>query len=364
MNDYQLQLLAAVLSQPTCPFHEEAVVALARAWARKRGVAFSRDRAGNVLLRWRRGTGRRPTWVFTAHMDHPGFVTKRQRARRVWAEFRGWVHKEYFLGSRVRLFAPDGEVRGTIATRRNLRPRNWWACRIDLDKAARVPPGTIGMWDVPAFRRRGRRIHARACDDLAGTAAVLCALDELAARRGDANVLGLLTRAEEAGFVGALAACRLGTIPKRALVIGIEASKAQPHAPLGGGAVLRVGDRMRTFDASLDAHLSAAAARLTQQQKDLRFARQLMPGGACESTVFSVFGYRAAALCLPLGNYHNMHPNGRIRAEQIDLGDFASLVALLVGVAADGRAPGDADAALRRRLEALLDERGALLDEG
>jgi endoglucanase len=362
-KDRRLQLLETILSQPSCPFHEQAVVAEVRAWAKGRGVRFRRDPAGNVVLRRRRGARRRPNWVFTAHMDHPGFLAKRQRGRSVWAEFRGWVFRQYFLGSRVRFFAPGGEVCGTITARRRVKPQNWWACRLELDAPVEVPPGTIGMWDVPAFRRRGGRILARACDDLAGTAAVVCALDEIAAGDLQANVTGLLTRAEEAGFVGALAACRLGTIPPGALVVSIEASKAQPGAPVGGGAVLRVGDRMRTFDASLEAHVSAVAAGLARRGRRLRFTRQLMPGGACESTVFSVFGHRAAALCLPLGNYHNMGADGRIRPEQIDAGDFASLVALLVALAADGSHPDRTDAQLRARLAALLDQRSRLLDE-
>ena len=32
-----------------------------------------------------------------------------------------------------------------------------------------------------------------------------------------------------------------------------------------------------------------------------------MPGGACEATAFSAYGYESTCLCLPLGNYHNMH---------------------------------------------------------
>ena len=74
-------------------------------------------------------------------------------------------------------------------------------------------------------------------------------------------------------------------------------------------------------------------------------------------------GHTAAALCLPLGNYHNMGPRGRIAAEKIDLGDFASLVQLLVALAACDRLPGEADTQLRAGFETLLAERGGLLEE-
>ncbi len=363
MNRTHLTILKTILSQPVSPFHERAIVAEVRRWAQRRAVAFSRDRAGNVVLRYHRGRRRGAPWVFTAHMDHPGFVTTRRRGREVWAHFRGSVKPRYVLASRVRLFAPGGEVCGTIVTRRAIKPPPWWSCRLVLDAPAVVPPGTIGMWDLPAFSRRGRRVSARACDDPAGTAAVLCAIDRIAAAGAHANVMGLLTRAEEAGFVGALAACRLGTIPPDALVVGIEASQAQPAAPLGGGVVLRAGDRRRTFDPSLDAHLSAVAAALARKRRSFRFTRQLMPGGTCESMVYNLFGYRAAALALPLGNYHNMGADGRIRPERIDLGDFASLIELLAALATVDRSPDEADAALRGRLEKLLDERKRFLEE-
>ena len=363
MNRPNLSILESILSQPVSPFHEGAVVAEVRRFAERRGVAFSRDSAGNVILRYRRGRPRGAPWVFTAHMDHPGFVTTRRRGRDVWAHFRGRVKSRYVLGSRVRLFAPGGEVCATVASRRAIKPSPWWSCRLLLDAPAAVPPGTIGMWDVPAFRRRRRRVSARACDDLAGTAAVLCAIDRLAAAGTRADVIGLLTRAEEAGFVGALSACRLGTIPPDAWVVGIEASKAQPAAPLGGGVVLRVGDSARTFDPSVDAHLAAVAGALARERSGFRFTRQLMPGGSCESMVYCLFGYRAGALALPLGNYHNMGPDGRIRPEEIDLGDFASLVELLAALAMEKTTPAASDAAARARLKAVLAERERFLHE-
>jgi len=362
-----LHLLQTVLSQPVSPFHEDAVIELARAWAAERGVGFDQDAAGNVLLRYRRkarGHPKQPRWVFTAHMDHPGFLTKRQRARTVWADFRGSVGEPYMVGSGVRLFAPGGDVPAVVTSAKRLGVARWWACRLELPEPARVPPQTIGMWDLPAFRRRGTRIHARACDDLAGTAAVLCALDDLVEHEIAADVLGLLTRAEEAGFVGALGACRLGTIPKRALVVGLEASKAQPSAGLGDGAVIRVGDHMRTFDPSLTALISRVAQELTKADAARRFTRRLMPGGTCESTVYCAFAHQAAALCLPLGNYHNMGRGEKIAAEQIDAGDFEALVALLVALATQGRRPADTDADLRAYMERLWAERRDYLRDG
>ena len=75
-------------------------------------------------------------------------------------------------------------------------------------------------------------------------------------------------------------------------------------------------------------------------------------------------GYPAAGMCLPLGNYHNMGPGGKIRPERIDLGDFESLVKLLVATARDGRPAACRRRTLRGRLANLLTQRGRLLRQG
>ena len=362
MKESHLRILRLILSQPTAPFQEDAVVAVLADWAASRGLEFRRDAVGNVLIRCRRGRpGRRPHWLFAAHMDHPGFRATRRRGRKLWAEFRGHVLPEYFRDSRVRFFAPGGQVTGTIRSAVKVPGMEWRRCRIDLDAPADVPPGTLGVWNLPALRVRRRRLHARACDDLVGVAATLCALDEIVSAGAEANATALLTRGEEAAFIGALAACERRTLPADALIVAIETSKAQVQAKIGDGVVVRVGDKTRIFDPSLTGLVSDVARSLAEADDAFRYQRQLMPGGTCESAVYCTWGYTATGLCLPLGNYHNMGPGGRIRCEQVDLGDFSGLVKLLVALAGETRTPADADAALRRRFAALLSARGKYL---
>lgn len=346
-----LQTLRSVLRVPTAPFREQAVVEHVRRFAELPSLGFALDEAGNVLLRYRRGRPGR-AWVFAAHMDHPGFVATARRGRTLWARFLGSVEGEYFPGARARFFAPAGPLSADVESADRMRSTNGLSVRLRLDRPASVPPGTVGMWDVPAVRVQGGRVSARACDDLAGVAAVLCALRHLADDGAEADVTALLTRAEEVGFVGAVAACRAGSIPPRAAVVGVEASRAQPAAPLGAGAVIRVGDAARTFDPSLTAHVAAVAGELSAEGAGT-FGRCLMPGGTCESTVYQAFGRRSAAVCLPLANYHNRGRGTRIAPEQIHLDDFHSLVALLVRL---GRSRYDAQAG-RARLVARVEGR-------
>jgi endoglucanase len=306
-------------------------------------------------------------------MDHPGFSVAvaggsgNGSRKSVQAHLLGGVDRKYLRGGRVRFFGPAGEVVGTIISHR--KPRQgaaapWLLCRICLERAADLPAGTIGMWDFPALAFRGRRLLCRACDDVIGSAAVLCAMDEIVRRRLPARVTVLLTRAEEEGFIGALAACRDGRLPRGASLVAVEASREQPGAAPGDGVVVRVGDRSRTFDPTLTAHVSAVAADLVRRAKGFRYVRQLMPGGTCESTAYLLWGHAATGLCLPLVNYHNMGPAGRVAAEQVDTRDFDCLVQLMVALAADDRRPGDVDKALRSRLRLLLKSREGFLGHG
>ena len=352
--------LEALLRIPTVPFREERVVEWIERLADARGWRRRRDGAGNIRLD--HGPGR-PDWFFVAHMDHPGFVVVSQRGRSIAAQFRGSVHDEFFPGARVCFFTPQGEVRARV---RSVAPdprSPFRLCRLERLSGGAVPPDSVGMWDFPAVRRRGRTIAARGCDDTAGVAAALYAFDRAGGERHAARkVAVLLTRGEEAGFAGALWAAAHGTIPRRTSVVSIEASKTHAEAPLGGGAVIRVGDRRSVFDPGLTAQLWSAA-EMVASSSDRRFRRQLMAGGTCEATVFQAFGYRAAAVCLPLGAYHNMGEKGRLAPEWIHLDDFDGLVDLLAEIVRHPPRPRH-DPAERRAYERLLRSRRKYLLDG
>jgi len=177
--------------------------------AERKNLTLRHDVAGNLLVRIRKGQRRvaRPVCV-TAHLDHPGFIADRMIGkRRLRAKWRGGVPAEYFVGSRVRFFVDDamikGRVRsvktGTVAGRKRVETAT-------LEVRDHVPNGSIGMWDFPDPVVRGTRIYARSCDDFVGVAAMLCAIDELGRSRPSCDAYFLFTRAEEVGFIGAMAA--------------------------------------------------------------------------------------------------------------------------------------------------------------
>lgn len=319
------QWLLALTELRTASGLEDQPIRWVGTWAaRRKGVRLRTDAVGNLVLE-SAGRTRRPKIWMTAHLDHPAFVASSRTARSLTFEFRGGVRPEYFEGARVEF---DG-VRGTVAE------YEAGSGVVRLDAVADVAPGTIGRWLFPTRRLgvKGDLLHAHACDDLAGVAAALAAFDTL--RSTMPNVGVLLTRGEEMGFLGAIGACRSGTIPQGTRLVCLETSRSFSDSPIGAGPVVRVGDASTVFDPDLTRRFSVAAA----ESLTIPWQRKLMAGGSCEATAFGAYGFRSTCLCLPLGNYHNMgNLDGVERGEEpalvapeiISLSDFDGLVQLLV----------------------------------
>ena len=330
-NVLHQRFLCEMLALPTAPFAEHFVIAhVAQFCRRRRHVTIRRDAAGNVLVRVRKGTRRiaRPVCI-TAHLDHPGFVADRETAKgRVRAHWRGGVPKEYFVGSRVRFFVDDAWVAGRVRSIKTVM-RNGQR-RVDtasIEVGGAVPRGSIGMWDFPDAVIRGKRIYARGCDDLAGAAAMLSAIDELARGRRSCDAYFLFTRAEEVGFIGAIAAAKGKTIPKKCFVVAMETSSERPQAKMGDGPILRVGDRASAFTPAVTAHCHRIARELSATNRSFQFQRKLMDGGTCESSAYCNLGYEATGLCVALGNYHNVDAKRkRLGPEYIDLSDYENVI--------------------------------------
>jgi endoglucanase len=338
------------MSLATAPFQEDAVARWAVEFASARpGLRLDRDDDGNLHLSRKAARKTGSPIVFSAHMDHPGFIATacRRAGRRfvVSAEFRGGVEERFFARTKVRFPMGDSSSR-VLSVKQDPKTGRKTA---RLVSPVPVPLRALGMWDLPAFRREGDFLWSRAADDLAGVTAALGVMDllPLADPKARADVRVVLTRAEEVGFWGAVGAARSGAWPKAARLISLEASKAFPGTPVGGGPVLRVGDRASLFDDGLSRSL-ARAARFLQEAapKEFRWQRRLMDGGTCEGTAYQAYGYRVGALCVPLKNYHNMGEK-TIAPEGVSLSDLTNLVRWLVFWAVEG-----ADAPpLKKRME-------------
>src|SRR5262249_50394932 len=159
---------------------------------------------------------------------HPGCIADRMLDQRTLrAYFRGGVAADYVRGERVTFFEADREVRGTIIDA-DAKDNGRW--KIPTSVTGRVPSpvtkGTPGVFELGEGRIRGGKFYSRVCDDLAGAAACLTMLDELTRKPATKSpVAVLLTRAEEEGFVGAIAAVKSPKLLKKSdRVIAIECS--------------------------------------------------------------------------------------------------------------------------------------------
>jgi endoglucanase len=283
-----LDLTRQLLECPTAPTFEARVRAEIRALLDDLpSLTMVEDPFGNLIVRYQ-GSDAPARFAFTAHMDHPGWRLQPNK------EFLGAVPERLLATAPIREF------------------------------------GDFGMWDLPAFLLKGDRLHSRACDDLIGCVAIVATLRDLAATRAAGSVYGVFTRAEEVGFIGAIHIAKSSQLPPDLTVVSLETSARRPPAKIGAGPIIRVGDRTTVFDPMTTEYFVEIA-----KSRSKRYQRCLMPGGTCEGTAFQTYGYRTAALCIALGNYHNCAPGDRIETEYVSVSDLVALVQLCVAIAQD-----------------------------
>ncbi len=323
-----LDIARRLLKIPTAPFHEQRIMDVITELLDGWRIPYRFDRYGNLIARYGKGRGRR--WALMAHTDHPGIEITSRRGNRVSGAFLGGVRPDSLDGAPVKLFGPDGaSAGGTIV--RNGKYRGEKRVTITLDGEAKgIGKGAFGSFDFGPPKVNQRRIAATACDDLMGCATTLSVLAHLSANNLPGRVFGVFTRAEEVGFAGAQMLAEARTLPDDTLVVSLECSMEMAGARQGQGPVIRVGDRATTFTSELEYHLHQVAKRLTDTDHTFRFQRQLMTGGSCEGTVFTIAGYRTIGLAYPLFGYHNMLSPSGIGQEEIDTGDYLNGVKLLI----------------------------------
>ncbi|MHC4414199.1 MAG: hypothetical protein ACYS0G_02825 [Planctomycetota bacterium] len=372
--------LLELTALPTAAGREDRVIEWIEGWVRRRrNLTLRRDTAGNVLITRKGRVSGRPIFI-TAHLDHPAFIVREViDADTVELEFRGGVDDPYFEEARIEIVGANRDPRSgrsvprATITRLDSAAKPFKRVIGRLDRPVRgIAPGDIARW---ALRGRGGRptitnglLYAQACDDLAGVAAAMSTLDVVRSRTGAHHVGLLLTRAEEVGLVGATAACKRRSVPVNARLICLETSRSFPESPIGAGPILRVGDRLGVFSRELTNRLGLMLGAYQAKHPRFRAQRKLMPGGVCEASTFSAYGYDSCCVCLALGNYHNMVDIDRVRAggrpakvgpEYISLDDYHGLIELLsffVTRLDSARVPEIAD-----RMEARLRAHGRLL---
>lgn len=327
----RLTQLKDILRQPAAPFREQHVVRCVTEQLARAGVPYFFDPFGNLVLdvgseqSYRRLLQKRdgePVRVFIAHMDHPGFHGVRWLdENRLAIKWHGGSPLKHLSGAKLWLADNEQRLTGGGLTVKLSKPallKAGWA--IDTAEAVITSPDGVSLkqrypgkkarqlFGSFAFRNdcwtSGKRLYTRAADDLVGVFAIVSTAIQMHRRGKGSPFIGLLTRAEEVGFVGAVQHFELGWLQaaRRPVVcVSLEASRTLPGAVIGKGPVVRMGDRRTTFDSGASQVLSSLAEKVLPG----RHQRRLMDGGACEATAATAWGLPTIGITLPLGNYHN-----------------------------------------------------------
>ncbi len=288
-------------------------------------------------------------WV--AHMDHPGFeilTTGKEQAESQWY---GGVEPKYFVGSRVVVY---GKSSGVVRARGrmeeiSLNPQGR-VDKVTLRIDGAVDEGDFGTWDLVPFSRHGEVITTKGADDLVGCALMLAALAEAKRRSIEAGVLGIFTRAEEVGFIGTLGVIGDKLLSPTTRVVSVETSKAVSGTRLGGGPVIRLGDRTSMFHHQMVLFMDYVARELQNKDGGFAYQRRVMDGGTCEATPFQLNGFAAGGIAIPLRNYHNQGKKG-VMPEGIHLRDVEGGLALLLEMLLRKEESGAPVEEIRRRWE-------------
>ncbi len=324
MNTRRYKLLTELLKQPTAPFREEHIIAIVRRVLEQARIPFFFDPIGNMVIgcrsrddyRQRLGEmSKEPLRFFIAHMDHPGFHGMRWVSKaRLKVKWHGGSPVKHLAGSRVWLATSDGYwSAGRLGRVQLLKSKHAInAAEVQVTHAMKIPrPQANALYGGFKFRapvwRSGKKLYTKAADDLVGVFAIVSTAMELyAGRRGSKSppFLGLLTRAEEVGFIGAIGHLELGWLAKarRTVVcVSLETSRTLPGALVGHGPVVRLGDRRTIFHSDYLKVLGDVA----QSTLPKKHQRRIMDGGTCEATAATAYGFPAIGISVPLGNYHN-----------------------------------------------------------
>lgn len=327
MTQQQLALLYSLLARPAAPFREHHVADWVGTVLAAANVPHFTDPIGNIIigadspadyLRLLRARDAEPVRAFIAHMDHPGFHGVRWVKPTVLrVQWHGGSPTRHLNGARVWVADAQGVLGEGVMRNAVLRKPGWAIDTADVQFSQVIKsPRLVATRLYGGFKFRkpvwqsGARIYTQAADDLAGVFCIVAtALTVFGRARGRPPFLGLLTRAEEVGLVGAVGHFELGWLQQATrpvVCVSLEASRTLPGAIVGQGPIVRLGDRRTPFDQDYSQVLTELAAKILPGKHQ----RRIMDGGSCEGSAATAYGFPTIALAVPLGNYHNQGLQG------------------------------------------------------
>lgn len=387
LSNRHLDLLKNILQQPAAPFFETHVAKCVSEYLDKARLPYFYDPAGNLVIgvnnkqayqQLLQKKAKEPVRLFIAHMDHPGFHgVKWNNKNQLLIRWYGGSPVKHLSGSKVWLANEEGElIHGQLS---NIKLHQ---SKLSIDTAIvrfKELPDNVrklkarSLFGGFAFRSHvwtnRKRLYTRAADDLVGVFCITAMAIELYRnQKRNMPFIGLLTRAEEVGFVGAVRHLNLGWLKKArrpVVCVSLEASRHLPGAEIGKGPIVRQGDRRTTFESNALQVLSEMAKRILPD----RHQRRVMDGGACEATATTAWGLPTIGITLPLGNYHNQGMDGGMDCprehgpapEFVHLDDIEGELKLCRALMSTGLTWDDPWTGLRRRLEKISSKYNKLI---
>lgn len=330
MNNSQKKFLFDLLSQPSAPFREQAVLDVVTSLLLRRNIPHFIDPVGNLVVgintsqQYRKlvnANSKEPVRMFIAHMDHPGFHGQQwlspKRMQIVW---HGGSPTRFLSGAPVWLASGTNYVATGVMRNPQLNPARRFLqsaeVQLGTNELYQAYPDASLVYGGVKFRKpvwqSGKKLYTRAADDLVGVYSIVQTALSLYAknkRPGSSPFIGLITRGEEVGFVGAVGHLELGWMENRrrnVVAVSLEASRTLPGAEIGKGPVLRLGDWRTVFSSGGMKILTDLGQKLLKG----RHQRRLMDGGSCEASAAIAWGLETIGMSVPLGNYHNQSLEG------------------------------------------------------
>jgi endoglucanase len=322
--------LSKILSQPSAPFREGHVQRAIQAILEKEKIPYFLDPHRNLIvgakskaeyLKLVRAKSVEPLRIFIAHMDHPGFhgeewidADEGHEGETLAVKWHGGTPTAHLEGGKVWLADSEGFVGEGRVEKADLiasgRAIDRAVIRLkDLKRTVKAGDVFGGFAFRDTHWQEGDLLYTKAADDLIGAFSIVETAIALKRAKKKLPFLGLLTRAEEVGYIGAIAHFELGWLksPKRPLLaVSLETSRTLPGAEIGKGPVVRLGDRKSVFHSGCTQVFSDLAARVLPGKHQ----RRIMDGGTCEGTAATAYGIPTIAISVPLGNYHNQSLEG------------------------------------------------------
>lgn len=321
---HPVDILETLCRIPTVSYYERGIARAIWQFCAQFDLHVASDRWGNLFASASGVPPSEARVAFVAHMDHPGFeVVERNPDGTYRAVSHGGVARVAFVPG-MNLGVPltdDDGVMAVVTAADDIEKRGRFASSNSVTLELEEPVDDLprmAIVPVPDFVHDGGWLRGRALDDLAGCATILSALID--AKDSNQPVIGIFTRAEEVGLIGARLIASERVLNPECIVVSVETSLKSDSARQGDGVIIRVGDRMTTFDDFAESLLRPYSGYVQ---------RALMSAGGCEASAFAAHGYRVTGTSLPLGAWHNMEDDGSLSMEYVSALDFEAGVELV-----------------------------------